>query len=168
LKKIPKKNKRILGIDPGSTTVGYGVIEYSKRGNNPNTLGYGYIDLKKQAGNGNRLLHLYKDIKELFEIYSPDSIAIENIFFFKNAKTISAVLQSKGVILLAAAEEKINIHEYSPLQVKQAISGYGKANKLLVGKMIQSILGIKTKIRPDDASDALAIAICHMRHLTVF
>jgi len=168
LKKIPKKTKKILGIDPGSTTVGYGVIEYSKGNSNPTTLGYGYIDLKKQPGNENRLLHLHKDIKELFKIYRPDSIAVENIFFFKNAKTITAVSQSKGVILLAAAEEKIKVHEYSPLEIKQAISGYGKAKKPLIEKMIQSILGIKTRIRPDDASDALAIAICHMRHLTVF
>lgn len=167
MKRPAKKATKILGIDPGSTTIGYGVIEYLKETDKPLTLGYGYIDLKNND-KGDRLLQLYKDTKELFRTYKPDYIAIENVFFFKNAKTITTVLQSKGVILLTAAEEKIRIHEYSPLEVKQTIAGYGKAQKYLIEKMIQSILGIKTRIKPDDASDALAIAICHMRHLTKF
>src|SRR3989338_2952387 len=104
-------------------------------------------------------------MKELIKHYKPLSIAIENVYLFKNAKTFTPVIQSKGVIILAAAEAYINIYEYTPLQIKQTISGYGKADKMLVQKLIQTSLGINLEISPDDTSDALAVALCHMRHL---
>lgn len=163
-----RKEVKILGIDPGSTTIGYGVINYNGNNSQPSAIGYGYIDLKQCTGQENRLLQLHKDLKELLKQYKPDTIAIENIYFFKNAKTITKVIQSKGVILLTAAQSKINVHEYTPLQVKQTVSGYGKADKRFIKKSIQSSLGIKSDIKPDDVSDALAIALCHLRHLTYF
>ena len=161
-----RKEVKILGIDPGSTTIGYGVVSYNGKNSKPSTLGYGYIDLKQCIGQENRLLQLHKDLKELIKQYKPDTIAIENIYFFKNAKTITKVIQSKGVILLTAAQSKITVYEYTPLQVKQTISGYGKADKKFIEKSIQVSLGIKSDIKPDDVSDALAIALCHIRHLT--
>lgn len=159
----------ILGIDPGSTLIGYGVIGYSKlnKSNKPVSVGYGYIDLKSFKSPEVKLLNLYKDLKELISKYKPKSIAVESLFFFKNAKTVTQVLQSRGVILLAAAQAGLDVSEYTPLQVKQTISGYGKADKNLVKKLVQSTLDIKKNITPDDVSDALAIAICHLRYLTV-
>ena len=158
--------KNVLGIDPGSTTIGYGVIGCKGSMACLETLGYGYIDLKKHSGQEKKLLQLHKDLKELFKEYKPYCMAIENLYFFKNAKTITSVMQSKGVILLTAAQAGISVYEYTPLQVKQTISGYGKADKKLLQKLIKSSLNIRSDIRPDDASDALAIALCHLRHLT--
>lgn len=160
------EEQNILGIDPGSTTIGYGAISYKKNGAKPKAIGYGYIDLKNHTKPEKKLLHLYEDLNELFKEYKPDCIAIENLYFFKNAKTITPVAQSKGVILLAAAQAKIDIYEYTPLQIKQTISGYGKADKRLIQKLIQISLEIKSSLYPDDVSDALAIALCHLRHLT--
>ena len=166
--------RNILGIDPGSTKIGYGVISYKCRSNflnppngaDPQVLGYGYIDLKNHIGQEKRLLHLHEDLKEIFTEYKPHSMAIENIYFFKNAKTFGAVVQSKGVILFTAAQAKINVYEYTPLQVKQTIGGHGKASKNFLQKLVKSSLDINCNIKPDDASDALAIALCHLRHLT--
>ena len=160
------KTKNILGIDPGSTKIGYGVISYESRVSSPKSVGYGYIDLSHCAYESKRLLRLYSDLKEIFQKYEPVAIAIENIYFFKNAKTVIPVLQARGVILFTAAEAKINVSEYTPLQIKQTISGYGKADKKLIQKLVQSSLDICTNIKPDDASDALAIALCYFRHLT--
>ena len=157
--------KKILGIDPGSTTIGYGVLSYKNSNAKPLTVGYGYIDLKKYHGQ-HKLLQLHKDLKELIKQYKPDCMAVENVYFFKNAKTITTVMQSKGVILLTAAMFNVTIHEYTPLQIKQTISGYGRADKKFIQKLVQSSLAIKSDIKPDDASDALAIALCHLRHLT--
>ena len=159
-------SKKIFGIDPGSTTIGYGVIHCNHKISNPTSVGYGYIDLKGHKSQEIRLLQLHEDLKKLLRLYKPDCIAIENVYFFKNAKTITPVAQSKGVILMTAAQLKIKVHEYTPLQIKQTISGYGKADKKLIHKLIQSTLNIKSNIRPDDVSDALAIALCHLRHLT--
>ncbi|OGI20880.1 MAG: hypothetical protein A3B68_09780 [Candidatus Melainabacteria bacterium RIFCSPHIGHO2_02_FULL_34_12] len=145
--------------------IGYGVISYKNSDKKPKAVGYGYIDLRKYPCTAERLLQLYRDMKELIKHYKPLSIAIENVYLFKNAKTFTPVIQSKGVIILAAAEAYINIYEYTPLQIKQTISGYGKADKMLVQKLIQTSLGINLEISPDDTSDALAVALCHMRHL---
>ena len=161
------KNKNILGIDTGSTTIGYGVVSYNKTPHNPTLVDFGYIDLKKHKDDNQKLLHLYKDIKEIFKQFKPYNLAIENVYFFKNAKTISPVMQSKGVILLAAAEANIKTFEYPPLKIKQTISGNGRADKSLVAELVKSTLGIKSRIKPDDASDALAIALCHLRYLTI-
>ncbi len=156
--------KKILGIDPGSTTIAYGVIGCNDKDSKLEVIGYGYINLKDTIGQEQRLVQLHKDLKKIIAKYKPESVAIENLYFFKNAKTHTAVLQSKGVILFTAAEANLNIFEYTPLQVKQSVSGHGRADKNLVQKLVRSSLNIKSDIRPDDASDALAIAICHHRH----
>ena len=155
----------ILGIDPGSTTIGYGVIISESRGLKPQVVDYGYIDLKAHDKQSQKLLNLRKDLKEIFCKYSPTCVAIENIYFFKNAKTFIAVSEAKGVILLSAAEAKVDIYEYTPLQVKQTISGYGKTDKRIIEKLMKTSLNINSKIRPDDSSDALAIALCHYHHM---
>lgn len=159
------KEKVILGIDPGSTTIGFGVIKYKKNDNNPKLVTFGYVDLSAIKDDAKRLVQLNKDIASIIKKHKPDAVAIESLFYFKNLKTFSPVLQSRGVIMFTVAKEKIKIFEYTPLQVKQTISGYGKADKKMVEKLVKSILGIKQKIRPDDASDALAIALCHMRQI---
>jgi len=158
--------KKIIGIDPGSTTIGYGVLSTNGKGSKPIVTGYGYIDLKKHKGQEERLLHLYKDLKILLKKFKPDSLAVENLYFFKNAKTITTVMQSKGVILFTAEKEDIKVYEYTPLQVKQTVCGYGRGSKSFVKKIVQLSLDISTNIKPDDASDALAIALCHLRYLT--
>ena len=158
--------KNILGIDPGSTQIGYGVISFKNKNSKPKALGYGYISLQKYPDPGERLLQLHTDLKEIFTKYKPDCMAIEGVYFFKNAKTFTPVIQSKGVILFTAHEANLKIFEYTPLQVKQTICGYGKGSKALVHKLVQSSLDIRSNIKPDDASDALAIALCHLRHLT--
>ncbi len=160
-----KQNNIILGIDPGSTVIGYGVIAYHSKGLKPKALDYGYIDLKNYKKQEEKLLHLNQDLKQIFKKYKPKYMAVENIYFFKNAKTFTAVSEAKGVILLAAAEAGIGIQEYTPLQIKQTISGYGKADKKFIEKLIQSSLDICSSIKPDDSSDALAIALCHYHHL---
>lgn len=157
--------KNILGIDTGSTTIGYGVVSYNHMPQNPKLVDFGYIDLKNKKDDSKKLLQLYIDIKEILKRFKPYHIAIENIYFFKNSKTISPVMQSKGVILLAAAEKNIKVYEYPPLKIKQIISGNGRADKSFIAQLVQSTLGIKSKIKPDDASDALAIALCHLRYL---
>ncbi len=165
MKLLSKNTKNILGIDTGSTVIGYGAISY-KSSEHPKAVGYGYIDLAVPKDPSKRLLQLHEDLKEILKIYKPDCVSIENVYFFKNAKTIIPVIQSKGVILLTCALAKIDICEYTPLQIKQTISGYGKADKQLIHKLIKSTFNIKSDIKPDDVSDALAIALCHFRHLT--
>lgn len=163
--KKTKDNEIILGIDPGSTIIGYGVIGLKKSGvsSKPFVIGYGYLDLTEHKSHQKRLLQLHSDLKEVLDKYEPSVIALESLFFFKNAKTIVPVLQSRGVILLTAALKNIKVFEYTPLVVKQSISGYGKADKNLIQKIVKSTLNIERTIRPDDVSDALAIAICHSR-----
>lgn len=160
--------KNILGIDPGSTQIGYGVINCEPKESKPKAVGYGYISLQKHLNTGEKLVQLHLDLKELFRKYKPECISIESVYFFKNAKTFTPVIQSKGVILFTACQANINVFEYTPLQVKQTICGYGKGSKDFVQKLVQSSLDIRSKIKPDDASDALAIALCHLRHLTSF
>ncbi len=160
-------SKNILGIDTGSTIIGYGVLAYKSIKQTPQAHAYGYIDLTEHKGHSSRLLQLYDDLIEILKRYKPKCVAIENIYFFKNAKTIIPVVQSKGVILLACAKENIDTYEYTPLQIKQTVSGYGKADKQFIHKMIKSVFNLKSDLKPDDVSDALAVALCHFRHLTV-
>src|SRR3972149_1146456 len=144
----PPIKKVILGIDPGTSIIGFGFIE--KRGGGLFPLTYGCI--KNPA---NEPIE-----KKLLKEHRPEILAIEKIFFFKNAKTIIDVSRAQGVILLAAARFKIPIFEFTPLEVKQAVSGYGRAEKQQVQKMVRLILRLKEIPKPDDAADALAIAIC--------
>ena len=155
----------ILGIDTGSTKIGYGAISFNNS-DRPKAIGYGYISLEKIKDSRERLYELHKDLKKILKLYNPAQIAIENLYFFKNAKTFTPVIQSKGIILFTSYELNIDAFEYTPLQVKQTICGYGRATKDMINKLVKSSLHISSNIKPDDASDALAIALCHLRHLT--
>ena len=154
--------QRILGIDPGIATVGYGVLLHGTN-NDLSYIAAGIIQTPKTLGAGERLAMIRADLIQLIEEFNPDILAVEAIFFFKNAKTAMSVAQAKGVILEAAAYCGIPVAEYTPMQVKQQLTGYGKADKRAVQEMIASLFSLPSIIKPDDASDALAIAVCHTR-----
>ena len=149
----------ILGIDPGVAIVGFGVIEYS--GSKFRTLDYGVIRTPAHTDTEKRLASIYRELKDIIEKYHPDAMAVEELFWNTNQKTGITVAEARGVILLCAELLGVEIFEYTPLQVKQSIVGYGRAEKNQVITMVQMFLNIKEKISPDDAADALAIAICH-------
>ena len=149
----------ILGIDPGYAIVGWGIIEYS--GSKFRTLGYGSIQTPAGMPIVDRLERIWKGILELIERYKPDQMAIEELFFSTNAKTAIVVAEARGIILLAAKTSGVEIAEYTPLQVKMAVVGYGKAEKNQVIAMVTSILRLPEPPKPDDTADALAIAVCH-------
>lgn len=151
----------ILGIDPGTATTGFGVIEKSKnKSQKLKVIDYGCIKTSANSSTAERLDKLYKELNSLINKYKPDIAAVEDIFFFKNLKTAIKVSQARGVILLAIAKKKIKLAEFTPLQVKQAVACYGRAEKLQVQKMVKTLLGLKEIPKPDDAADALAVAIC--------
>ncbi len=149
----------ILGIDPGLATVGYSIVD--KQGNKFEVLDYGTITTTPDMETVDRLNKIYQEVKELVESYQPDAMAVEELFFNKNVKTAIAVGQARGVILLAGAKANLRVGEYTPLQIKQAVVGYGRAQKKQVQQMVQALLNLAELPRPDDAADALAVAICH-------
>jgi len=151
---------RLLGIDPGTATTGYGVIDKSAC-DKIQVITYGIIQTQADLSPDCRLQIIYHDVFNLIEEFMPDIMAIEQLFFFKNQKTIITVSQARGVILLAARECNIQIVEYTPLQVKQALTGYGKASKKEVQEMLKIMLDLDRIPSPDDAADAVAIALCH-------
>jgi crossover junction endodeoxyribonuclease RuvC len=160
-----KKSIRIMGIDPGTAIVGWGIITEDKK--NPIMEAYGCIETSKHKSDVDRLKEVADDIRELIIKYKPDEVAIEELFFFKNLKTAIKVAQARGVLLLIVKEARVGIFEYTPLQVKQAITGYGRAEKKQIQVMVKSILGLKDIPKPDDAADALAIALCHQQSRTL-
>lgn len=149
---------RIIGFDPGLADTGYGVIETD--GNRVVCLDYGSIKTPAKTDLPSRLLTISKEITKLIKKYNPERIGIEQLFFSKNVKTAMAVGQARGVILLAIAHTSIPIFEFTPNQVKQAVSAYGSASKDQIQRMVKMILNLKEIPKPDDAADALAIAIC--------
>ena len=149
----------ILGIDPGLAIVGWGVIEAKNGFFRP--IDYGVITTPAKTDVTMRLEKIYDDMNALIERYKPDCMAIEELFFNTNQTTAIAVAEARGVILLSARHHGLEIGEYTPLQVKQAVVGYGKAEKKQVMMMTASLLRLKSIPRPDDAADALAIAMCH-------
>lgn len=149
----------ILGIDPGYAIVGWGVIEYS--GSKFRTLGYGSIQTPAGLPIVDRLEMIYRGMGEIIEKYKPDGMAVEELFFNTNTTTAIAVAEARGIILLAARHAGVEIGEYTPLQVKQAVVGYGRAEKKQVITMVTSLLGLKEPPKPDDTADALAVAVCH-------
>ena len=154
----------ILGIDPGVATIGFGLIR-AERGRNT-LLQYGVITTPPGIPLSERLLQISRDMEQLLETFKPDEIAVEELFFTKNITTGIAVAHGRGVILLAAEKAGIPVFEYTPMQVKQGVVGYGKAEKKQVMLMTQRLLNMTDIPRPDDAADALAIAICHSRAAT--
>lgn len=149
----------ILGIDPGYAIVGVGVIEY--RGNKFRTLEYNAITTPAGMPTVERLQKIYQEMNMYIDKYNPDAMAIEELFFNSNQKTAINVAQARGVLLVAAANRGVPINEYTPLQVKQSVTGYGRADKKQIQQMVKMMLGLNVIPKPDDAADALAIAICH-------
>jgi crossover junction endodeoxyribonuclease RuvC len=150
----------VIGIDPGLARVGYGVIRISNR--QPEAVCYGCIESGKDQRTPERLLHIYSEIAALFERYPPSHIAIEKLFFTKNITSAMSVSEARGVILLLAEQRQIHVTEYTPNQVKQAITGSGRADKRQMQEMIMRLLRLPKIPRPDDAADALSIALCHI------
>lgn len=150
---------RILGIDPGLAIVGYGVIDML--GNKFKIVDYGCIITDKDTDFPERLKYIYDSMNYLIEKYSPDELAIEELFFNKNVKTAIAVGQARGVQVLAGINNNLDIYEYTPLQIKQAVAGYGRADKKQIQEMVKVLLNLKEIPKPDDAADALAVSLCH-------
>ena len=149
----------ILGIDPGYAIVGFGLIE--KIGNNIKVIDYGVITTPKEDNMPKRLNDIYDSLCALIDKYKPDCIALEELFFQNNQKTAIAVAQARGVIELAGIKKIGKLYEYTPLQIKQALTGVGRAEKKQVQYMVKAILGLASIPKPDDAADALAVAITH-------
>ncbi|WP_366922602.1 crossover junction endodeoxyribonuclease RuvC [Metallumcola ferriviriculae] len=149
----------IMGIDPGTAITGYGIITYS--GNKFKVIDYGCIRTSSKLFLDKRLCQIYNDIKGILDQYPPDAYAVEQLFFNKNTRTALAVGQARGVLVLAAADRGIPVFEYTPLQVKQSVAGYGRAEKSQIQQMVKTFLNLRTIPKPDDVADALAIAICH-------
>lgn len=149
----------ILGIDPGTALAGYGLITYDQ--GVLNAVEYGVVKTPPSMELAHRLLRIHEGIAELIKKHQPDAMAVEELFFNQNAKTFFAVSQSRGAVILTAAQCGLEVFEYTPLQVKQAVVGYGRAEKKQVQEMVKRILGMDHIVKPDDAADALAVAICH-------
>ena len=148
----------ILGIDPGYAITGYGVVRYV--GNHFTTLDYGVVSTKAGTPFELRLLQISNSIDALIERYNPDIMAIEELFFSRNTTTAIGTAQARGVLILSAAKKNMPVFEYTPMQVKLAVTGYGRADKAQVGQMVKMLLKLDKAPKIDDASDALAIAIC--------
>lgn len=148
----------VLGIDPGTAATGYGVVERS--GSRLRAVDYGCLETLSTHELPRRLLEIHQAITELIATHQPDMIGVERLFFNRNVQTAFAVGQARGVVLLAAAEAGLPVFEYGPHEVKMAVTGYGRADKAQVQRMVQVVLGMAVLPRPDDAADALAVAIC--------
>jgi len=149
---------RILGIDPGTSLIGYGIVDVS--GRTYKAVDFGDLKTGVNIRNADRVIDVYNFFDKLIKKNKPDKVAIESLFFFKNAKTIVKVSEIRGVLMYVTAKNGIEINEFTPLQVKQAVSSYGRAEKTQVQQMVKLILGLETIPKPDDAADALALAIC--------
>ena len=150
---------RILGIDPGIAIMGYGVIDFD--GNKVKVLENGVITTSSKSRTPQRLDILYKNLNEIIKDFNPDEFAIEELFFNQNVKTAITVGHARGVQILCAQENNLPIYEYTPLQIKQAITGYGRASKSQMQKTVITLLNLKEIPKPDDAADALSVALCH-------
>ena len=149
---------RIIGIDPGLAIVGYGIVEY--RAGRFTTLAYGSITTPAHTAVEDRLYGIYRELNDLIKLYQPQEMAVEELFYYNNQTTVISVAEARGIILLCGRMNNLSIHEYTPMQVKQAVVGYGKAEKKQVISMVTSLLNLKEVPKPDDTADALAIAVC--------
>lgn len=150
----------VLGIDPGTATTGYGVVD--KQGDQLVVLDYGVISTSPDEESHHRLQSLYQRLIGLIGRHRPTDIAIEQLFFNTNTATAMSVGQARGIALLTAADAMVSLGEYTPLQIKQALTGYGRATKNQIQQMVKTMLGLEELPKPDDAADALAVAICHI------
>jgi crossover junction endodeoxyribonuclease RuvC len=149
-----------LGIDPGTAATGFGLI--TEKRDKLIFVDHGVITTSSRETSQGRLRRIYTELKKIITEYEPEAIAVEKLFFGANSKTAIAVGQARGIVLLAAAEMKVTVAEYTPLQVKVALTGYGRADKKQIQQMVKTLLGLPFLPKPDDAADALAIAICHL------
>lgn len=154
---------RILGIDPGTATTGFGLIDWDK--GKAKFVSAGVISTPAGQEMPQRLLTIQKELAQLIKEYKPDHFAVELLYFAANVKTAIAVGQARGVVLVTGANAGLAVHEYTPLQVKQAITGYGRAEKKQIQQMVKTMLGLNDIPKPDDAADGLAIAITHAHNL---
>ena len=150
---------KILGIDPGTATVGWGIIE--EVDGKPKAVAYGHIATNKSFPMPKRLQEIRDDLITIIKKYSPERAAVEELFFFNNQKTAITVAEARGIILVTLADFSLSIAEYTPLEVKHSLTNYGRADKTQMQQMTQMLLGLKEIPKPDDAADALAIALCH-------
>ncbi len=150
----------VLGLDPGTATLGYGLV--AVEGERVTYVACGVIKTSSGDPIELRLRRLYSELKDLMERYRPSEVAVERLFFARNARTAIAVGQARGVALLAAAQAGAPVSEYTPLQIKQAVTSYGRADKVQIQEMVRVLLGLQERPEPDDAADALAVAICHV------
>ena len=154
---------RILGLDPGTAITGYGVIDLLP-GGDVRVVAYGVLRTPARQPLPQRLRQLYNALQDLLTLHRPAEAAVEKLFFQRNVTTAMAVGQARGVALLALAQHDIPVAEYAPNEVKEAVTGYGSADKQQVQRMVQALLGLAERPRPDDAADALAVALCHAQH----
>lgn len=150
---------RIIGIDPGYAIVGYGIVDYA--GNRFKPVKYGAVLTEAKTEFTSRLDHIYSELTDIINEYRPESMSIEKLYFNTNTTTAIDVAQARGVILLAAKKNGVPVYEYTPLQVKQSVTGYGRAEKKQIMEMTRMLLGLDKVPKPDDTADALALAICH-------
>ena len=155
---------KILGIDPGMAIVGYGLIEINDT--KPILTASGSIQTDKNLSDSKRLLEIYNDLSTIIEKYNPDCASVENLFFFKNQKTVIPVAEARGVILTVLEKYNVPTFSYTPMEVKQVLTGYGRAEKKEVEQMVKMALEAETLPKLDDTVDAIAIAICHSRNFT--
>ncbi|OFV68310.1 MAG: Holliday junction resolvase [Candidatus Syntrophoarchaeum caldarius] len=150
----------VLGIDPGTATTGWGVVESSN--NLMRLLDCGYISTPAKMEHAKRLKMIYDEISAIIDRFNPDEAGIERLYFYANAKTAMDVSEARGVLMLATVTMGVETFSYTPLEVKQAITGYGKAKKAQVGEMVRLLLNLHDIPKPDDTADAIAVAICHI------
>ena len=155
---------KILGLDPGIATIGFGLVEASR--GKFSLIKCGVITTPPHTSLASRLAQIYDDLTELLEAFRPDAVSVEELFFNTNITTGIAVAHGRGVLLLACQKAGVKIFEYTPLQVKQAVVGYGRAEKSQVMDMVRRLCGLKAAPKPDDAADAVALALCHARSST--
>ena len=153
---------RVLGIDPGYAIVGWGVVEYISNRFAP--IGYGAVITEKDTPFEQRLVEIYESVFDICKRYQPEALSIEKLYYQHNQTTVIGVAEARGVILLAAAQAGLPIYEYTPMQVKQAVTGYGKAVKKQVQEMTRILLHLPAIPKPDDTADALALAVCHANY----
>ncbi len=151
---------KVLGLDPGTATTGWAILSEKNGAIIP--VAFGHISTPKNTPESKRLLEINQDVLKIIKKYKPREAAVEKLFFFKNKKTIIEVGQSRGSLLLTLEENSVKVFGYTPLQVKQALTGYGRAEKKQVQLMVKSFLNLKSIPKPDDAADAIAIAVCHI------
>ena len=154
---------KILGIDPGMAIVGYGLVEIQNE--KPVLIASGSIQTDKNLSDSKRLLEIFNDLSTIVEKYNPDCASVENLFFFKNQKTVIPVAEARGVILTVLEKYGIPTYSYTPMEVKQVLTGYGRAEKKEVEQMVKIALGTEKLPKLDDTVDAIAIAICHSRNV---